>query len=716
MEALMQTEFSRAGSVAGSSGFTALRDEPHDDDAGHAGVGSGSASGTIGIASMCDRMRACFVDGPLPSSQTLQQPARSTTPSPRDARSLVQTLDKTVVLPISAAKENWDLGIMLLILYCGISVPVRVCFAAEAEGALFVFEAGMSLFFLADLGLTFNTAYYEDGLWVTDRLLIARRYLTGWFWIDGPSSIPVELIELSLEMGPEDAAHLRVLRVLRLFRLIRLLRLLKVDQYIAKIEEMWDVDLRALQLVTLVAKLLFFAHLLGCFWFYVITALEGDREDTWIHVYDDGSAVDGPVSRQYLFSVYWALTTLTTVGYGDITPNTDTERMMAIIALILGSLIFAYMLGEVGALIATMDYQASLVTEKMGSVKEYTRWRSLPRELAVRVHKYYEHYYTKQPVFDEQLILSGLSPSLHSEVVRSILRDTVGKLPLFSKMISPEFQLAIFPKLKPLSFSRGQTIFEKGEASQDLLFVLNGEVDVLNRNDEHFMKISPNECAMIDNKTGATLVSLSSTAGGCFGQSVLVGKRREAKHVAYTSCEVWSIAKEDMRELFRTYPKAARLVCQQVLKDYVRFDRLRLLSVRMGIALEIDRKKRTLLRCALQWKEHTAIKLMEHDNLYHVINEADGLDTRVSVLDGVKGASMAGATAAAGSPSSASAAPAVAIMKAGKGAVGAADAAKLFDMMVALTAKVDKLLEEKEQAAKPMGMPGWRSHRTSVAA
>ena len=65
---------------------------------------------------------------------------------------------------------------------------------------------------------------------------------------------------------------------------------------------------------------------------------------------------------------------------------------------------------------------------------------------------------------------------------------------------------------------------------------------------------------------------------------------------------------------------------------------------------------------------------------------------------------------------SASAAPAVAITKGGKGAVGAADAAKLFDMMAALTAKVDKLLEEKEQAAKPMGMPGWRSHRTSVAA
>ena len=141
---------------------------------------------------------------------------------------------------------------------------------------------------------------------------------------------------------------------------------------------------------------------------------------------------------------------------------------------------------------------------------------------------------------------------------------------------------------------------------------------MLNQKDEHFMKISASEVAMIDSVSGAPLVKLSTTAGGCFGQSVLVGKRREAKHVAFTPCEVWSIAKEDLRELFTAYPKAARLICQQVLGDYVRFDRLRLLSVKMAIALEPTRSKRTLLRCALQWKEQTNINLMVHDNLYQV--------------------------------------------------------------------------------------------------
>ena len=65
----------------------------------------------------------------------------------------------------------------------------------------------------------------------------ARSDLSGWFWIDGPSSVPVELLELVLE--GQNANQLKGLRILRLFRLIRLLRLLKIDQYINKIEEMW---------------------------------------------------------------------------------------------------------------------------------------------------------------------------------------------------------------------------------------------------------------------------------------------------------------------------------------------------------------------------------------------------------------------------------------------------------------------------------------------
>ena len=42
------------------------------------------------------------------------------------------------------------------------------------------FEVAMSLTFLTDLVVAFNTAYRHAGMWITSRAQIAKRYLTGW--------------------------------------------------------------------------------------------------------------------------------------------------------------------------------------------------------------------------------------------------------------------------------------------------------------------------------------------------------------------------------------------------------------------------------------------------------------------------------------------------------------------------------------------------------
>ena len=54
-------------------------------------------------------------------------------------------------------------------------------------------------------------------------------------------------------------------------------------------------------------------------------------------------------SRQYTFSIYWAFTTLTTVGYGDITPTNDAERMYTVGALLVTALISGYIISNIGA-------------------------------------------------------------------------------------------------------------------------------------------------------------------------------------------------------------------------------------------------------------------------------------------------------------------------------------------------------------------------------
>ena len=63
---------------------------------------------------------------------------------------------------------------------------------------------------------------------------------------------------------------------------------------------------------------------------------------------------------QYLYSVYWALTTLTTVGYGDIIPANNAERAYALLALLIGALVFGFLLSSIGDMISKVGDRVHL--------------------------------------------------------------------------------------------------------------------------------------------------------------------------------------------------------------------------------------------------------------------------------------------------------------------------------------------------------------------
>ena len=107
------------------------------------------------------------------------------------------------------------------------------------------------------------------------------------------------------------------LQALRLFRLLRLLRLIAIVKYARRL-----FTLNALRYGALLALITVLAG--GA----AFAAAEGQEVSTW----------DG---------VWWAVTTMTTVGYGDLSPATDLGRVVAMIVMVVGIGFLSLLIGAV---------------------------------------------------------------------------------------------------------------------------------------------------------------------------------------------------------------------------------------------------------------------------------------------------------------------------------------------------------------------------------
>lgn len=173
------------------------------------------------------------------------------------------------------------------------------------------------------------------------RLMAVRkplRYATSFFGIVDLLAILPTYLSLFFP-GTQSLAVIRALRLLRLFRIFKLARYVeaytKLQRAIALARPKIIVFMIAvLTIVTIVGSLMYL--------------LEGEQDSGFENI---------PVS------IYWAIVTVTTVGYGDISPTTELGQFLAAVLMITGYAIIAVPTGLVSAEIAAVDGTVAINTQ-----------------------------------------------------------------------------------------------------------------------------------------------------------------------------------------------------------------------------------------------------------------------------------------------------------------------------------------------------------------
>jgi hypothetical protein len=140
-------------------------------------------------------------------------------------------------------------------------------------------------------------------------------------------------------------------------------------------------------MISVLITMLFLVHLMACM-FYLLAKVNDFQPSCWVA---RAQLLDEEPFKLYLWGVNWALQTLTTVGYGDVTAYAIEERCMALIWMIFGVGFYSFTIGNLASMISSIDTKAAHLQTRLMTMSEFVRRSNLPQEIESDIKRFIEN-------------------------------------------------------------------------------------------------------------------------------------------------------------------------------------------------------------------------------------------------------------------------------------------------------------------------------------
>ena len=303
-----------------------------------------------------------------------------------------------------------------------------------------------------------NMGYFSNGTMIKDRLKVFRNYLNCYFLIDFITMFAVcfEYFIETYEYGQEFL----------LLKLVKFLIFAKGPQFKHLYDELvqyfkLDIYLKgSLELVEILVVSMFLAHIIACLWyFFGSLSMEFQTEMNWII---QKQIINYAWQIQYLYSFYWAVVVMMTVGFGDIVPVNVIEMSFCIVAIFTGCGLFAYNLNKIGIILQKIYREENEFKEEWRIINNFMEKKKIDSGLQTRIKEYLKFIWNEKKAHHndkEMEIISTLSNSLKEELLLESYGGIIKAFPMFYKKFSEKTLKAMVSCIKEIRYVPGDYIF-----------------------------------------------------------------------------------------------------------------------------------------------------------------------------------------------------------------------------------------------------------------
>ena len=388
----------------------------------------------------------------------------SETDSEDDGSDNDDSFRKYVLKPNNFFKIIWDHIISIIIFYFSLYTPYNIAFQDYTK--IDLIEIIADIFLIIDIILNFFTAYYNSlGILIMKKRYITKHYLQGFFLIDFISVLPI--INLFFYNESFDN-YIMIFKIIRIIQMKK--KMINIHDMAYFIFHKLSIDKKFVHLILLITVFIICNHFCACLWFF-LSRIRKFSSDTWLTNlgYNDKTNFE-----KYVISFYWTLTTLTTVGYGDITALNTLEKIFTLFIMGFGIIIYSYGIGSLSSILYDYDLKSEEMNQKLNILLKIKKNYKINQSLYEKIKKVLKLDISRNNNEKMNFILE-LPRKIKIELLQ-LMQDTNIKQLYFFKNQSDEFFAYVSPMLKPLKFFQYDYLYKLNDIIDEIVFISKGTV------------------------------------------------------------------------------------------------------------------------------------------------------------------------------------------------------------------------------------------------